>query len=598
MTTGSTKPPKEKPKTKEEKAAAAEEELKKRQEMDSKLRAHLVKFLQKIKEVGIYDEKLVDQYILKVDPQEDEENKASPQMDLQLRMLLTEHLRGIKGDYDEKLVDAYIYKINPPTRTQTRNAYPQFLVWLYVLGLGIFWILSYFFPETLSSTNIPLWGDWNIVLRWFLGFYWAVFIVLGFSDLGESFGGLGKASKTTLWIAVVVLVIVPGAIVYGMLPATTQILVAQLFLVVIFTALPASLFPLFIRSKGKALREEFFSNLNILEPNGGTERFDIFNKKFDSLYGKSTGDGSGLTILAEQASFPVYLNTLIIGIGWLLFFITTELPEEISAHNINGVVTPFTYGFLGAYLFSLGTLFRRYLQSDLKTTAYAHSSYRILWTWVLAFVLTSLPLTVFQLDVQYQNQVISIVAFLAGIFPDIAFQVIGQVLKPILGIVIQSFRQTHPLSEISGITVWIEARLLEENIENIQNLVTIDIPDLMLRTNLHPSRILDWIDQGILLLHMPIKKLSTEEKKAGKQTLETYIRDRGIVTATDLANSYRNFKKEHTNEFFISKEYDPIVESMVVAFSDDPNMYHILAWRDFYEENKKSLASAGNLMKA
>ena len=48
-------------------------------------------------------------------------------------------------------------------------------------------------------------------------------------------------------------------------------------------------------------------------------------------------------------------------------------------------------------------------------------------------------------------------------------------------------------------TIWQETRLKGEDIENVDNFATADVIDLFLNTRIAPNRIIDWIDQAILL---------------------------------------------------------------------------------------------------
>ena len=467
---------------------------------------------------------------------------------------------------------------------------PGFLIaFSYLLLVIAYWALSLLLPQTLQLLGLPLWGDINLIFRWIIMIYWFIAGGSVVAGIYRGFKGMRSPTRVSLWILIVVLVVIPGSIILGSLPATTQIIIAQITLILVFTAVPASLYPLFITSKGKTLWEEFIQNLSFIDPVGYKAQEPIYNKKFIALYGQISG-GLGQQFLAGEKTFPVLLNIFIIGFGWLLFFLTSEEDATITT----GVITPFTFGFLGAYIFSLQMLFRRYVQLDLKTTAYTHASQRILITWVWAFVLSILPWNIIGLDSAYQNQIISVLAFAVGIFPDIAWQVIGRFIKLTLGLVIPSFRQEHPLNDINGITVWVEARLMEENIENIQNLVTTDIPDLILRTNLNPSRIIDWVDQGILRLHL------MQKKSENNAELLDALQVRGIIKATDLYFSYNAFmgKNKAGDRYYISKELDPKVETMIDSFEDDINMYHIRAWREVYARQTEMLPEAiENLLK-
>jgi hypothetical protein len=88
---------------------------------------------------------------------------------------------------------------------------------------------------------------------------------------------------------------------------------------------------------------------------------------------------------------------------------------------------------------------------------------------------------------------------------------------------------TQPLSRLDGLSVWHEARLDEEDIENVPNLATADIVELMLNTKIAPNRIIDWVDQSILLMTIPPAPTEGEENWIG-----TVLRNNGIRTASAL----------------------------------------------------------------
>jgi hypothetical protein len=217
-------------------------------------------------------------------------------------------------------------------------------------------------------------------------------------------------------------------------------------------------------------------------------------------------------------------------------------------------------------------LFRRYVQSDLKTTAYSHVSKRIITTWIWAFLLVVLPLESFLPDTLNVEASVVVLAFAIGIFPDIGYQLLEQFFKFALGAVSDRFKQQHPLKEIDGMTIWVEARLLEEDIENIQNLVTTNILDLILRTNIHPKRLIDWIDQGIFYLHA---------YQNGDTSLREKLEELGVVSASDLIE---NWEGNLFTDSILSQEQLAIVPNLVKSIENSPNIYYIKAWRGFYQD--------------
>ena len=59
--------------------------------------------------------------------------------------------------------------------------------------------------------------------------------------------------------------------------------------------------------------------------------------------------------------------------------------------------------------------------------------------------------------------------------------------------------------------VWYEARLVEEGIEEVQNLATSDIGNALLRTRIPPERLINWIDQALLRMHVPCRRTTWQQ---------------------------------------------------------------------------------------
>ena len=100
-------------------------------------------------------------------------------------------------------------------------------------------------------------------------------------------------------------------------------------------------------------------------------------------------------------------------------------------------------------------------------------------------------------------------------------------------IALPNLEGTLPLSQIDGLSVWHEARLDEEDIENVPNMATADIVDLMLNTKISPNRIINWIDQAMLLMVLPPQSDQSGTPPFGK-VLDQYAIDpaSALVAAT------------------------------------------------------------------
>ena len=160
-------------------------------------------------------------------------------------------------------------------------------------------------------------------------------------------------------------------------------------------------------------------------------------------------------------------------------------------------------------------LVRRFFQNDLKPTAYVNATMRIIIVILLVWVLDPLlPDSLGQAER-------SAIAFAIGVFPAIGWQALQSIVAVLLKRAVPSLESKDPLSELDGMNVWYEARLVEEGIEGVQNLATADIGNALLRTRIPPERLIDWIDQALLRMH------------ARKDDVEQMGRY-GIHKATDL----------------------------------------------------------------
>ena len=96
----------------------------------------------------------------------------------------------------------------------------------------------------------------------------------------------------------------------------------------------------------------------------------------------------------------------------------------------------------------------------------------------------------------------ALIAFVIGFFPQAGLQlVIDSVQRP-LGRFIPKLRTEHPLSGFDGLNIWDQTRLGEEGIEDMQTLSSANFVDLMLKTRAPLARLVDWMDQAFLALHI------------------------------------------------------------------------------------------------
>jgi hypothetical protein len=169
-----------------------------------------------------------------------------------------------------------------------------------------------------------------------------------------------------------------------------------------------------------------------------------------------------------------------------------------------------------------------------------------------------------------------VLAFAVGAFPLIVWQLVANMLKKLPGamIALPNLEGTKPLAEIDGLSVWHEARLDEEDIENVPNLATADIVDLMLNTKISPNRIIDWVDQAILLMVLP-----TEPDDAATPSLCRLLQANGIRTSSGLVAAVQ--KQPGDQEAVVDKFDQPLQDqarAIAAAVQLYPNYPLIQNW--------------------
>jgi hypothetical protein len=148
-------------------------------------------------------------------------------------------------------------------------------------------------------------------------------------------------------------------------------------------------------------------------------------------------------------------------------------------------------------------------------------------------------------------------------------------------VLVPSLRQPYPLSDLDGLNVWYEARLLEEGIEDMQNLATCNLVDVMLNTRIPVERLVDWIDQSILFLHLgkPVE---------GDGNPRDQLRRFGIRTATDLEDAFRPAREVADEAERIAKlerllttgtDEPSVLRTILATLGSEPNLPYVRAWR-------------------
>jgi hypothetical protein len=301
----------------------------------------------------------------------------------------------------------------------------------------------------------------------------------------------------------------------------------QVAFIATLTLLPALLFFFFDRQHLGTLREDFIRHIIRFDPEVASKR-EVLAKYGARMEEAYASEGVNSRLLPARRS-PLLLATLVIALGWTLTLLNADLGA--GAGSPSGLFSLFepdrsaiTFGFLGAYFYALGTIFRGYVRKDLLPKAYTHVTVRIFLAIILAWVL----------DLIAQGADVALVlAFVAGIVPETAIRVVQDYLRSFLRRRgdLGALTDRHPLTNLDEIDIYDRARLLDEGVNNVEALAHHDVIDLMLQTRIPAPRLVDWLDQAILYLH--VGGYGGAEDQSRRTALDELGRY-GIRTATDL----------------------------------------------------------------
>ena len=364
-----------------------------------------------------------------------------------------------------------------------------------------------------------------------------------------------------------------------------SVLRSVFLLIVIF--LPALLYYLFVALRRISLLQEFFTNLaklGLFARRGPEEpehlrhiRIVTYLQKFEAIYGEIPRNLTGQIVRATASdsnaqnkevpnfhlyqpglmtpeAIPVVVATLLIGLGWLLVLPPWKLDGSGSDLVLKPTEDAALFAFLGAYFYSLQMLFRRFVRLDLRANAYVSIAQRIILAvvgvWAVIQV-AAIPSAFVEGGVGKfdQSDSLLVAGFVVGAFPPIAWQVVQAAFQKFTFSekLVPSLESRMPLRELDGLTVWHEGRLEEEAIENVQNMSTANIVELMLSTRYPADRIVDWVDQA--MLYTQLGKNSNSSDQNGGDDCIGLLQSYGIRTASSLVAAYEiERSKEHVEQ--------------------------------------------------
>lgn len=217
-------------------------------------------------------------------------------------------------------------------------------------------------------------------------------------------------------------------------------------------------------------------------------------------------------------------------LGLAVLFLGAELGlDALPPVQLSGVQFPhegsrFVFGmaFLGAYLWGLQYIFRRYALNDLIPTVYYDVSIRMILAATIALVIYNVYEALAGSDSSSAGMSASLwpaLAFMIGMFPERGLRWLTDRL-PVLAPAADSSVREAPLEMIEGIELDDVFRLEELGIDTCYDLAAVDFVPLILRTPYSARQLVDWILQAKLCVYF------------GDAVKD--LRQRGIRTIMDL----------------------------------------------------------------
>lgn len=452
------------------------------------------------------------------------------------------------------------------------------------------------------------------------------------SSQANSANTSGNAAARSLDAVMLLLITLPVALLAPVAQGGAEVFFLKAFTIVVLSFLPGWLYLRFIVFRAGALWEEYVLNLHRLgmdEPRylpkpplhsiyyeqwrqdvgdaDAEPTHNIYRQKFEAYYGKEVAPGGGDNARFRSGTlFPVFLTTAVLALGWAAVL----SGDALLADSRQLAVDVLRFGFLGAYLFILQMLIRRYFQSDLKPSAYISAVIRVFSVLILVMVLHQMWQDQFSPEAQ------RILAFVVGFFPLVGMQALQKAAAVALRVAVPTLRTNYPLSDLDGLNIWYEARLLEEGIEDMQNLATANLVDVILHTRVPVGRMIDWVDQALLYLHLAPSKRGFRRSKAEES--RTILRRLGIRAATDLENAFKpSAHGEGTASLVAQKQNDELLEALrwvlnddalprwpsvtqalLKSFESDLNLDHVRHWKQTWRRTARAGACSAHALRS
>lgn len=271
--------------------------------------------------------------------------------------------------------------------------------------------------------------------------------------------------------------------------------------------------------------------------------------------------------------WPVLLFTIFIAIGWFFSF-QRVLPSFAPMVNLISIPDGFVFGFIGAYLASVLTIFDGFRRYDLDPGLYYSVTFRVMFSSFVAYVASLM------LNASFQP----IVALGVGLFPlETTWAFITQRAAGALGAGQTEKEAGMELSNIQGLEHSDNRRkLLDIGISTVQGLATADPLLLFFRTTFPLRTVVDMVDKAILYLY-----LQEDVIKLRKHGINGVIELVALAKLAEKIPAYKSQQEAETieplGELFITIDHEELIKDIAKVIGQTPAELKTFIYNMYYD---------------
>ncbi|MEM9607230.1 MAG: hypothetical protein AAGA99_07380 [Actinomycetota bacterium] len=366
--------------------------------------------------------------------------------------------------------------------------------------------------------------------------------------------------------------------------------------------IPALLFFVFDRQLLAGIRDRWVRDLFRLHPDLWTisDVESAYGRRLDDALSGARPDGR---MLGGRRT-PILVATVFLTLGWILLLVDTDIGR--SSDGVGAAIQLITptpsivgFAFLGSYFFAIQLVLRGFIRRDLRPRTYTTITIRLVVSVLIAYLVLAVDSDEFISDRNWGF----FLFFLIGVIPQTVLRRLGDFFfakVPQAGINLGRELEGRRLglTKLGGIDIYERTRLFNSGVDNIETLVKTDVVDLMVQTRFAAGLVVDWVDQAVLILHVP-RLGESEATQAGP--VRGNLEKLGIRTASQLVDRYEEAtsdgpldeaRRRSSHETLVRAfsvegvdDAEFVLRGVVASIDAEPTMQKVRAWKRHAADN-------------